>query len=89
MYALSFLKKARDELSKIEPIWQKRIKAKLEILAKNPVALMNSIKALKGNKYKGLARLRVGHYRIIFQKKEKDLIILIVRIAHRGDVYRK
>ena len=87
--ALSFLKKARDELLKIEPIWQKRIKAKLEILAKNPAALMNSIKALKGNKYKGLARLRVGNYRIIFQKKEKDLIILIVRIAHRGDVYRK
>ncbi|MBC8346639.1 MAG: type II toxin-antitoxin system RelE/ParE family toxin [Candidatus Marinimicrobia bacterium] len=88
VYSLIFLKKAKDELQKIDPIWQKRIKAKLEILAKNPIALSNKILPLKGKQFKGLARLRVGHYRIIFQKKDEELIILIVRITHGGFVYR-
>jgi mRNA interferase RelE/StbE len=88
VYSLTFLKKAKDELAKIDPIWKLRIKSKLEILAENPAVLTNQIKALKGN-VKGLARLRVGPYRVLFQKREKELIIIIVRIAHRRDVYRK
>jgi len=38
---------------------------KLLILSQNPEALKNNIKPLKGE-YKGLKRLRVGRYRIIF-----------------------
>lgn len=89
MYSLAFLPKAKKDLSKIDPIWQKRIKKKLELLAQNPLALKNSIKPLKGKDHKGMGRLRVGNFRIIFQKKEKELIIVIVRIAHRSGVYRK
>lgn len=77
MFKLYFLKKAKAEFKRIDPIWQKRIKTKLEILASNPVFLKNQIKLLKGKQ--GLARLRVGSYRIIFQKKDKELIILIIR----------
>ena len=87
MYSLFFLKKAKEELTKVYPIWQKRIKAKLEILCNNPLAVKNNITALKGE-YKGLARFRVGNYRIIFQKKEQGLLILIVRIAHLSGVNR-
>ncbi|WP_412458291.1 type II toxin-antitoxin system RelE family toxin [Sporanaerobacter acetigenes] len=32
-------------------------------------------------------RLRVGKYRIIFSKDEKDLVINIIEIASRGEVY--
>ena len=87
MYSLFFLTNAKEELRRVDPIWQKRIKAKLDILCKDPRAIKNNISALKG-KYKGLARLRVGNYRIIFQKKEKELIILIVRIANRSGIYK-
>jgi mRNA interferase RelE/StbE len=34
-----------------------------------------------------LFRLRVGSYRVVFRKDENHLIILIVRIGHRRDVY--
>jgi mRNA-degrading endonuclease RelE of RelBE toxin-antitoxin system len=33
--------------------------------------------------------LRVGSYRVIFQKKEKELVILVIRIGHRKKIYLK
>jgi mRNA-degrading endonuclease RelE of RelBE toxin-antitoxin system len=29
----------------------------------------------------------VGSYRVVFQRKERELIILVVRIGHRKDIY--
>ena len=34
-------------------------------------------------------RLRVGKYRIIFNKDEKDLVINIIEIASQGEVYNR
>jgi mRNA interferase RelE/StbE len=43
-------------------------------------------KALKG-RMKGLWRYRVGTYRIICQIQDECVLILVVRVGHRGDVY--
>jgi len=86
MYQVKFLKKAASELKAIDPIWQNRIKEKIIQLAKDPSQLKNRIKPLKG-KYSKFLRLRVGSYRIIFQKEDKELIILIIRKAHRSESY--
>lgn len=86
MYSIKFHKKAVEELKQIDPIWQKRIKSKILQLAENPISLKHNLKALKGN-LKDLFRLRVGSYRIVFQKREIELIIIIIRIAHRREVY--
>jgi mRNA interferase RelE/StbE len=86
MYKIKFLKEAASEIKKIDPIWQNRIKEKIIQLAENPIQLRNRIKPLKG-KYKEFLRLRVGSFRIIVQKKDNELIILIIRVAHRKDVY--
>ncbi|MBC8255884.1 MAG: type II toxin-antitoxin system RelE/ParE family toxin [Candidatus Marinimicrobia bacterium] len=87
MYKLQFLKEAEKEFKSIDSIWQKRIKNKLEILRVNPQVLSANITRLKG-KYKNFYRLKVGNYRIIFTKNKNELIILIIRIAHRGSVYK-
>ena len=87
MYRLRFLGRAFDDLSKIERPHQRIIKEKLLILAEDPEALKNNIKKLHGD-IADLYRLRVGSYRIIFRKDRKDLIVLIIRIGHRSDVYR-
>lgn len=42
---------------------------------------------LKGE-FAGLRRLRVGVYRIVYEVHEGELTILVVRIAHRREVYR-
>lgn len=44
-------------------------------------------KALTG-KYAGLWRYRVGDYRLICQIKDKEIIILVLDIDHRKDIYR-
>jgi mRNA interferase RelE/StbE len=86
MYKLIFLSKAVKELKRLDYVAQKMIKQKLEILAKKPADLKNDIKALKG-KLSGKFRLRVRNYRIIYQKKDDVLTILIVRIGHRKEIY--
>jgi mRNA interferase RelE/StbE len=85
-YKLLFEEEAKKDFQKLPKHIQVLIREKLLILAQNPNLLKNNIKSLKG-KYKGLKRLRVGKYRVIFQQKDKELIILIIRIAHRGEVY--
>ena len=45
--------------------------------------------SLKGEKYGDLWKFRVGDYRIICEIQNEALIVLVVKIGHRGDVYRK
>ena len=86
LYKIEFLKDARDELNKIDPIWKRRIISKLKILAENPESLKNNIKTLKG-KLTNYNRLRVGNYRIVYSVENDKMIILIVRVGHRKEVY--
>lgn len=85
MYRLKFLDRAIKDLQGIDRPFQHIIKSKLEVLKQDPRALKNNIIALKGEK--DLYRLRIGSYRVIFRKTELELIILIVRIGHRKDIY--
>lgn len=75
-----------DDLSRVDRPHQRIIKEKLLILAENPEALKNNIKRLQGDK-EGLYRLRVGSYRIIFKRAERELLILVVRVGHRKEIY--
>jgi mRNA interferase RelE/StbE len=87
MYALKFLGKVLQDLKKIDLPHQKIIKEKLLILAENPEILKNNIIKLAGT-MEDYYRLRVGNYRIIYEKRDNDLIILIIRIGHRREVYQ-
>ncbi len=86
MYKVNFLKEAWDELNHIDPIWRKRIINKIKILAADPNNLTNNIKKLKG-KFHEYYRLRVGDYRIVYSQENERLLILIVRIGHRKEIY--
>ena len=87
MLKIQFLPSAQKELEKMDKIWQKKIKKNFQMLSENPALIKNKIKKLKG-KYKDYFRLRVGNYRIIFRVEKKKLIILVLRIAHRKEIYR-
>ncbi len=88
MYKLNFLGKALEDFKRIDRAHQKMIKAKLLILAKNSAALKNNIKKIGGAE-DSLYRLRTGSYRVIFKKEENQLIIIVVRIGHRKEIYLK
>ena len=86
MYTLHFLTSAKKEFKKLDSVAQKHIKEKLILLVEDPETLKNNIKPLKGE-HKGKFRLRVNQYRVIFHIKEGELIITIIRIGHRKEVY--
>lgn len=86
MYELNFLSSAKKEFVKLDTVAQKIIKEKLLLLVTNPDILKNNIKALKGE-YKGKFRLRINQYRVVFQVKEEILVIIVIRIGHRKEVY--
>lgn len=46
-----------------------------------------NIKPLQG--FKGIYRLRVGDYRVIYRLKKDELLILVLKIGNRGDIYTK
>ena len=86
MYSLLFLSSVKKEFKKLDSSAQKLIKKKLILLAENPELVKNNIKPLKGE-YRGKFRLRVHQYRIIFQIKDDELIITILRVGHRKEIY--
>ncbi len=61
----------------------KRILSKIQSLSDNPRP-PGSKKLLAQEKY----RIRCGFYRIIYEIKEKVLIICIIKVGHRKEVYR-
>ena len=87
VYTLKFLGRAIQDLKKIDLPFQKIIKEKLLILAKDPDILKNNIIKPAGTK-EDYYRLRVGNYRVIYEKREKELVVLVIRIGHRREIYR-
>lgn len=86
MYAIEFLPSAKKELSQLDRVVQKQLKEKIILLATDPDKLKNNIKALKGE-YSGKFRLRVRDYRVIFRITEEKILITIIRIGHRKEIY--
>lgn len=43
---------------------------------------------LRGN-LRGLRRLRVGNYRIVYELRQDELTVLVVRVGHRSSAYRQ
>ena len=71
------------ELEKIDKASQKLIFEKIKDLEKG---YFSADKSLKG-KHKGKYIKRSGNYRIIYLKENNILLITIIRIAHRKEVY--
>ena len=80
---VEFTSGAQRSLARMDRPTAERILDKIELLASNPAALANNVKALQGSK--GLKRLRVGNWRVVFS--ETLVILNIVRIGPRGSVY--
>lgn len=84
MYRLVYRKSVKKELHKLPSTDRKIIVKKITGLAKNPHP--NNSTKLKGSV--DLYRFRHGNYRVIYKIENSILIITIVRVAHRRDVYK-
>ncbi len=62
------------------------IHQKFTLLQSDPLHPQLDIKMIQG--YSGLYRLRIGQYRLIYQIKEDELLIFIMSMGNRGDIYK-
>lgn len=93
-YSLDFDKKASKDLLSLDKSVRNFILDELEIFINNfdedyekELMKIKKIKSLQGE-FKGLFRLRLRTYRIIYEKQNDKLIILVLRVSHRKDAYK-
>jgi mRNA interferase RelE/StbE len=84
MYQVELLPAAARDLKRIEKKMQVRIVAALQDLADNPRPA--GVVKLAGEE--NVWRIREGDYRILYEIHDRRLLVLVVRIGHRRDVYR-
>lgn len=82
MYELIFSDKAKTQLKKLPDILKERIGDSLERIKIRP---FHFVKRKQGTPY---YILRVGEYRVILDIKTNQLIILVIEMGHRKNIYK-
>jgi mRNA interferase RelE/StbE len=82
MYKVVFKNSAERFFRKLDKFAQQRIVKRLRLLRENPFLG----KPLIGN-LAGAWSLRVGKYRVIYQIKQEELIIFVLDVGHRKNIY--
>ncbi len=84
-YTVELSNRAKRELAALSANLQTRIVAALRRLEENPRP--SGITKLEGEDY--IYRLRIGDYRVLYEVHDKRLLVLVVKVGHRREVYRK
>ena len=82
-YKIEIKRSAIKELYKLPKTVLPRILQKIDLLTENPRP-QNCVKLSGQEKY----RIRVGNYRILYSIFDNKLVIFVVKIAHRKNVYK-
>ncbi|MGB9498320.1 MAG: type II toxin-antitoxin system RelE family toxin [Dissulfuribacterales bacterium] len=83
-YRVKVKKSAAKVIKNIPKADRKRIVNKIDSLTKN---LPNpDTTKMKGNN--PFHKVRIGNYRIVYEIQDEVIVILIVKIGHRKDIYR-
>ena len=83
-FAIEFAPSAAREFRKLAREVQLRMRPRIDALSNDPRP--HGAKKLAGAR--DLWRIRVGNYRVVYQVRDELLIVLVLRVAHRRDVYR-
>lgn len=85
MYKIVFTKQAAKSIQRIPRDTADLLREKLAQLAADPFA--KSLDATKLQNRPGY-RLRIGDWRVIYEIQKEQLVIIVLRVAPRGGVYR-
>ncbi len=83
MYSVQFSLTAEKQLRKINPEARERI---LSVLDRIKIRPYHHVKKLVGSPY---FRARAGEYRIILDIRDRMLIIFVIEVGHRSNIYRE
>ena len=84
-YRIEVAPAALRQLRKLERVAQRRVQAAIELLADEPRP--GGAKKLLGGD--GEWRIRTGDYRIVYEIRDGILLVLVIAIGHRRDIYRR
>jgi mRNA interferase RelE/StbE len=84
-YRIEFTRPAAKALEKLPRAIQDRLAPKIDALAEDPRPHGVEKLAGKDDQY----RIRVGDYRVVYTIRDDRLIVTVVRVANRRDVYRR
>lgn len=82
-YEVEITPAAKRQIKKLTKSIQQLIVKRLEELVETP----RPPGVLKMETEENLYRVRVGDYRIIYQVQDRMLLIVVVKVGHRGNVY--
>ena len=83
-YEIEFVRAAARQLGTLDSPTRRRVQAAVELLADDPRP--PSAKKLVGGA--GEWRVRTGDYRIVYEVHDDVLLVLVVALGHRRDIYR-
>ncbi len=83
-YSIRIKRSAARELARLPRHDRERIVRAIDRLGGNPLAGS----PLKGD-LRGLRRVRVGDYRVVYEVLDGELVVLVVLVAHRREAYRR
>ena len=82
-YSIEILRVAQKQLARIDRGQQQRIITAIRSLATDPRP--SGCKKLSG---RPAWRIRIGSYRVIYEIRDEQLLVLVVTIGNRKDAYR-
>jgi mRNA interferase RelE/StbE len=85
IYQVEITSRAAKQLKKLPEDIKLRIEEKIQELAENP----RPDGVVKLEDSEDTYRARVGKYRILYEVKDDLLIVKVVKVGHRKDVYKK
>lgn len=83
-FAIRLAPAAVRELRKSDPAVRRRLQAAIELLADNPRPPAATQLVGGGGEW----RVRTGDYRIIYDIRDDELLVLVLRAGHRRHIYR-
>ncbi len=84
LYEVTFTAAALRDLKKMQADACRRLLAAIKALALEPRP--DGVKKLKG-RLRGYYRIRVGDHRVIYDVRDRELVVLVVRVADRREAY--
>ena len=83
-YTINFTRRSRRQFLKLSSQIQHRIQPHIDALGTEP----RPSRCIKRKRFPDRYRIRVGAYRIICEIRDDILVVLVMEIGHRRDVYR-
>lgn len=83
-YRIDVAPAALRQLRKLDPQARRKVQAAIELLAEEPRPPAAKMLVNSG----GAWRVRVGDHRVVYNVEDGRLVVLVLAVAHRREVYR-